>query len=90
MAASVICRKLKRAHQEKVCRLVYNKAFTAECTPLNGSWPDRDDPRWDSADYSELFPDWLAINATNYTQPVNDTTYVFQGSSVGFVVKEKM
>ncbi|KAK2581480.1 hypothetical protein KPH14_005146 [Odynerus spinipes] len=65
--------KLKR-QRERLCRYVYNQILTAECTQLNGTWPDPDDPRWSSGEYSELLPDWFPTNATNISIPGNVTT----------------
>ncbi|XP_043499694.1 muscarinic acetylcholine receptor M5 [Polistes fuscatus] len=65
--------KLKR-QRERLCRYVYNQILTAECTQLNGTWPDPDDPRWSSGEYGELLPEWFPTNATNTTIPGNVTT----------------
>ncbi|XP_014480179.1 PREDICTED: uncharacterized protein LOC106747298 [Dinoponera quadriceps] len=65
--------KLKR-QRERLCRFVYNQILTAECTQLNGTWPDPDDPRWSSGEYAELLPDWFPTNATNSSTFGNATT----------------
>ncbi|XP_019700932.2 uncharacterized protein LOC105191802 isoform X1 [Harpegnathos saltator] len=65
--------KLKR-QRERLCRFVYNQILTAECTQLNGTWPDPDDPRWSSGEYAELLPDWFPTNATNSSTFGNVTT----------------
>ncbi|XP_018350504.1 PREDICTED: probable muscarinic acetylcholine receptor gar-2 [Trachymyrmex septentrionalis] len=65
--------KLKR-QRERLCRFVYNQILTAECTQLNGTWPDPDDPRWNSGEYAELLPDWFPTNATNTSTFGNATT----------------
>ncbi|XP_032684082.1 uncharacterized protein LOC116850205 [Odontomachus brunneus] len=65
--------KLKR-QRERLCRFVYNQILTAECTQLNGTWPDPDDPRWSSGEYAELLPDWFPTNATNISTFGNATT----------------
>ncbi|KAH0950509.1 hypothetical protein HN011_012267 [Eciton burchellii] len=65
--------KLKR-QRERLCRFVYNQILTAECTQLNGTWPDPDDPRWSSGEYAELLPDWFPTNATNISAFGNATT----------------
>ncbi|XP_024878014.1 muscarinic acetylcholine receptor gar-2 [Temnothorax curvispinosus] len=65
--------KLKK-QRERLCRLVYNQILTAECTQLNGTWPDPDDPRWNSGEYAELLPDWFPTNATNASTFGNATT----------------
>jgi len=52
---------------------VYNQILTAECTQLNGTWPDPDDPRWNSGEYAELLPDWFPTNATNISAFGNAT-----------------
>ncbi|KAG7211611.1 hypothetical protein KM043_010866 [Ampulex compressa] len=65
-------RKLKR-QRERLCRYVYNQILTAECTQLNGTWPDPDDPRWSSGEYAELLPDWFPTNATNASIAGNAT-----------------
>lgn len=64
--------KLKR-QRERLCRFVYNQILTAECTQLNGTWPDPDDPRWNSGEYTELLPDWFPTNATNISTFGNAT-----------------
>ncbi|XP_012230889.2 muscarinic acetylcholine receptor gar-2 [Linepithema humile] len=65
--------KLKR-QRERLCRFVYNQILTEECTQLNGTWPDPDDPRWSSGEYAELLPDWFPINVTNTSTFGNATT----------------
>ncbi|KYM98722.1 putative muscarinic acetylcholine receptor gar-2 [Cyphomyrmex costatus] len=70
---SIVLRKLKR-QRERLCRFVYNQILTAECTQLNGTWPDPDDPRWNSGEYAELLPDWFPTNATNTSTFGNATT----------------
>ncbi|XP_050466424.1 muscarinic acetylcholine receptor gar-2 isoform X2 [Cataglyphis hispanica] len=65
--------KLKR-QRERLCRFVYNQILTAECTQLNRTWPDPDDPRWNSGEYAELLPDWFPTNATNASAFGNATT----------------
>ncbi|XP_029666916.1 muscarinic acetylcholine receptor gar-2 isoform X2 [Formica exsecta] len=65
--------KLKR-QRERLCRYVYNQILTAECTQLNRTWPDPDDPRWNSGEYAELLPDWFPTNATNISAFGNATT----------------
>ncbi|EZA50074.1 Muscarinic acetylcholine receptor M1 [Ooceraea biroi] len=66
-------RKLQR-QRERLCRFVYNQILTQECTQLNGTWPDPDDPRWNSGEYAELLPDWFPTNATNTSTFGNATT----------------
>ncbi|RLU27242.1 hypothetical protein DMN91_001043 [Ooceraea biroi] len=65
--------KLQR-QRERLCRFVYNQILTQECTQLNGTWPDPDDPRWNSGEYAELLPDWFPTNATNTSTFGNATT----------------
>ncbi|XP_072748310.1 muscarinic acetylcholine receptor gar-2 [Anoplolepis gracilipes] len=65
--------KLRR-QRERLCRYVYNQILTAECTQLNRTWPDPDDPRWNSGEYAELLPDWFPTNATNASAFGNATT----------------
>ncbi|XP_076477589.1 muscarinic acetylcholine receptor [Bombus vancouverensis nearcticus] len=63
----------KRERQrERLCRM-YNQILT-ECSQLNGSWPDPDDPRWSSGEYVELLSDWFPSNITNGTITGNATT----------------
>ncbi|XP_011172906.1 probable muscarinic acetylcholine receptor gar-1 [Solenopsis invicta] len=64
--------KLKR-QRERLCRFVFNQILTPECTQLNGTWPDPDDPRWNSGEYAELLPDWFPTNATNASSFGNAT-----------------
>ncbi|XP_011865486.1 PREDICTED: probable muscarinic acetylcholine receptor gar-2 [Vollenhovia emeryi] len=73
--------KLKR-QRERLCRFVYNQILTAECTQLNGTWPDPDDPRWNSGEYAELLPDWFPTNATNTSTFGNATTTPTSDESV--------
>ncbi|KAK9304143.1 hypothetical protein QLX08_004409 [Tetragonisca angustula] len=62
----------KRERQrERLCRM-YNQILT-ECSQLNGSWPDPDDPRWSSGEYVELLSDWFPSNITNGTITGNTT-----------------
>ncbi|KOC64145.1 Muscarinic acetylcholine receptor M5 [Habropoda laboriosa] len=63
----------KRERQrERLCRM-YNQILT-ECSQLNGSWPDPDDPRWSSGEYDvELLSDWFPSNITNGTIAGNTT-----------------
>ncbi|CAL7940186.1 unnamed protein product [Xylocopa violacea] len=62
----------KRERQrERLCRM-YNQILT-ECSQLNGSWPDPDDPRWSSGEYVELLSDWFPSNVTNGTITGNTT-----------------
>ncbi|XP_017889289.1 muscarinic acetylcholine receptor M3 [Ceratina calcarata] len=70
----------KRDRQrERLCRM-YNQILT-ECTQINGSWPDSDDPRWTSGEYVELLSDWFTPNATNTSINGSST-----GSSTGDVL----
>jgi hypothetical protein len=78
-------RKLKR-QRERLCRFVYNQILTEECTQLNGTWPDPDDPRWNSGEYAELLPDWFPINVTNTSTFGNATTL----STLGNVIEIKL
>ncbi|XP_012288834.1 muscarinic acetylcholine receptor gar-2 [Orussus abietinus] len=64
--------------RERLCRFVYNQVLTAECTQLNGTWPDSNDPRWSSGEYAELIPDWFPTNATNASASVNVTSPTIQ------------
>lgn len=80
-----VLRKLKR-QRERLCRFVYNQILTAECTQLNGTWPDPDDPRWSSGEYAELLPDWFPTNATNSSTFGNATT----PSTLGNVIEIKL
>lgn len=80
-----ILRKLKR-QRERLCRYVYNQILTAECTQLNRTWPDPDDPRWNSGEYAELLPDWFPTNATNASAFGNATT----SSTLGNVIEIKL
>ncbi|XP_043276377.1 muscarinic acetylcholine receptor gar-2 [Venturia canescens] len=71
--------KLQR-QKERLCRYVYED-LTAECTQLNGTWVDPNDPRWASGEYAELLPDWFSINVTNSTNTSflgNSTTRLTQ------------
>ncbi|CAK9821372.1 Muscarinic acetylcholine receptor gar-2 [Anthophora retusa] len=62
----------KRERQrERLCRM-YNQSLT-ECSQLNGSWPDPDDPRWSSGEYVDLLSDWFPSNITNGTIAGNTT-----------------
>jgi muscarinic acetylcholine receptor len=65
---------------------VYNQILTAECTQLNGTWPDPDDPRWSSGEYAELLPDWFPTNATNISAFGNTTT----SPTLGNVIEIKL
>lgn len=65
---------------------MYNQILTAECTQLNGTWPDPDDPRWNSGEYAELLPDWFPTNTTNISFLANATT----SSTFGNVIKIKL
>ncbi|XP_020287757.1 probable muscarinic acetylcholine receptor gar-2 [Pseudomyrmex gracilis] len=66
--------KLKR-QRERLCRYVYNQILTAECTQLNGTLLDPDDPRWNSGEWNpDFLPDWFPTNATNITAFGNATT----------------
>lgn len=76
---SLFFRKLKR-QRERLCRYVYNQILTAECTQLNGTWPDPDDPRWSSGEYGELLPEWFPTNATDISIPGNITTPMSLGN----------
>lgn len=78
----LVLRKLKR-QRERLCRFVYNQILTAECTQLNGTWPDPDDPRWSSGEYAELLPDWFPTNATNSSTFGNATTPSTLGNVIG-------
>ncbi|XP_015127738.1 muscarinic acetylcholine receptor M2 isoform X2 [Diachasma alloeum] len=49
---------------KQVCRYVYD-LLSAECTQLNGSWIDPNDPRMFSGEYNELLPEWAASNFSN-------------------------
>ncbi|XP_011304149.1 probable muscarinic acetylcholine receptor gar-1 isoform X1 [Fopius arisanus] len=49
---------------KQVCRYVYD-LLSAECTPLNGSWIDPNDPRMFNGEYNELLPEWAASNFSN-------------------------
>ncbi|XP_034184057.1 muscarinic acetylcholine receptor [Osmia lignaria lignaria] len=63
----------KRERQrERLCRM-YNQILT-ECSQFNGTWPDPDDPRWNSGEYVELLSDWFPSNITNGTIAGNTTT----------------
>ncbi|XP_015606052.1 uncharacterized protein LOC107272904 isoform X2 [Cephus cinctus] len=77
--------KLKR-QRERLCRYVYNQILTAECTQLNGSWPDPDDPRWNSGEYADLLPDWFPTNATNVSSVGNATSPTTQDESLSPVL----
>ncbi|XP_066591271.1 muscarinic acetylcholine receptor gar-2 isoform X2 [Prorops nasuta] len=63
----------KLRKQQRLCRYVYNQILTAECTQLNRSWPDPDDPHWGSSEYTELLPDWFSTNVTNTSLAENLT-----------------
>ncbi|XP_046470008.1 muscarinic acetylcholine receptor gar-2 isoform X1 [Neodiprion pinetum] len=72
--------KSKR-QRERLCRYVYNQILTAKCTQFNGSWPEPDDPRWNSGEYVDLLPDWFPTNASNATNgsfPENATVATIQ------------
>lgn len=60
---------------------MYNQVL-AECSQLNGSWPDPDDPRWSSGEYVELLSEWFPSNITNGTITGNATTL-----STGNIIK---
>lgn len=77
----IVLRKLKR-QRERLCRFVYNQILTAECTQLNGTWPDPDDPRWNSGEYTELLPDWFPTNATNTSTFGNATISSTSGNVI--------
>ncbi|XP_012136000.1 muscarinic acetylcholine receptor [Megachile rotundata] len=63
----------KRERQrERLCR-AYNQIIT-NCSQFNGTWPDPDDPRWNSGEYVELLSDWFPSNITNGTITGNTTT----------------
>jgi hypothetical protein len=70
-----------KKQQERVCRFVYNNVLTAECTQVNNSWSDENDPRQsnDNDDYTELCSNWFAINTTNFSALGNETSFAIQG-----------
>ncbi|CAD1477612.1 unnamed protein product [Heterotrigona itama] len=63
--------KKRERQRERLCRM-YNQILT-ECSQLNGSWPDLDDPRWSSGEFVELLSDWFPSNITNGTITENTT-----------------
>ncbi|XP_043259072.1 muscarinic acetylcholine receptor gar-2 [Colletes gigas] len=62
----------RERHRERFCRM-YNQILT-ECTQFNGTWPDPDDPRWNSGEYVELLPDLFPTNNTNCCSITGNTT----------------
>lgn len=76
----IIFRKRER-QRERLCRM-YNQVL-AECSQLNGSWPDPDDPRWSSGEYVELLSEWFPSNITNGTITGNATT-LSTGNTIKF------
>lgn len=78
---NTIFRKRER-QRERLCRM-YNQILT-ECSQLNGSWPDPDDPRWSSGEYVELLSDWFPSNITNGTITGNATTLSTGNTQLNF------
>lgn len=85
----IVFRKLKR-QRERLCRFVYNQILKPECTQLNGTWPDPDDPRWNSGEYAELLPDWFPTNATNTSTFGNATTSPTMGNVIEKLIHTTM
>ncbi|KAK0079640.1 hypothetical protein PV325_000984, partial [Microctonus aethiopoides] len=51
---------------KQVCRYVYD-LLSAECSQLNGTWMDPNEPNYFNGEYNEFMPDWSWNNVTNIT-----------------------